>query len=438
MNEVVSIIDQGKERLMHVTRMLRQLEREVGNLALLISLQEELISRIMQEEAAVAKLREEVRDLNAQLHGARRPRAEADALRRQIEERGQPIEDHQYLKFIWKCFGDAIAYTYLDKFALKHAFYETSDYTVKQDAGALSGKEGLTQEWAVVEAFRKKGIPAILCDITNTLRHGDVCALVGPDPKPIEVKTGHSSSRRIRRQIEDIRKLSEFYEKDEASNFRGVPHVTRAEFTVPEITHVDSLNRCIQESKGKAGSFISPEPGLIYLCIREAGGSDQLFAEITARNGFLQSLNEVKRKRLWAPFQPFILSIRDPEDLYGFISGDYVLSVIVDWTELEKQFLAKGFQSVVRSEDSYLIWLRHRESESVIGISEQMFGRMIFEFQSLNWFVEVNAGMSHDIDRQLSEETEARQDGKTVQKSWFGEIPESLCDLFGTDNKSSK
>ena len=48
--------------------------------------------------------------------------------------------------FIWRCFRDGIAFSYLDKFAPKHAFLNTHDLEPKQRAGAMSGKEGLKTE----------------------------------------------------------------------------------------------------------------------------------------------------------------------------------------------------------------------------------------------------------------------------------------------------
>ncbi len=48
--------------------------------------------------------------------------------------------------YVWKCFGDSVAFAYLDPFSIKHMFFDTVDYGVKQDAGALSGKSGITAE----------------------------------------------------------------------------------------------------------------------------------------------------------------------------------------------------------------------------------------------------------------------------------------------------
>ena len=44
--------------------------------------------------------------------------------------------------YVWKCFGDGLAFSYVDKFAVKHALFEIDSQQIKQGAGMLSGKSG--------------------------------------------------------------------------------------------------------------------------------------------------------------------------------------------------------------------------------------------------------------------------------------------------------
>ena len=64
--------------------------------------------------------------------------------------------------FIWRCFGDGIAFLYIDKYALKHMLYDSTDYSVKQQAGALSGKVGFRLEWRLPNSLltTRKRLPA--------------------------------------------------------------------------------------------------------------------------------------------------------------------------------------------------------------------------------------------------------------------------------------
>jgi hypothetical protein len=68
------------------------------------------------------------------------------------------------------------------------------------------------------------GIPCLLADLTNTIRHGDVCFMVGADPRLVEVKTGRKLDRRGRRQIKSIEQLQRFFETDHASGLRETPN----------------------------------------------------------------------------------------------------------------------------------------------------------------------------------------------------------------------
>src|ERR1700722_13262401 len=220
-------------------------------------------------------------------------------------------ENIQYLIYLLRCFGDGIAFLYLDKWTLKHMMYETGSYRVKSPPGSLSGKAGLKRETQIVRRLRSENLPAILCDITNVLRHGDICILVGPDPVLIEVKSGSNSNKRIARQIQSLKELSSFYETDEAQDFRGLPHVKRSAFKSLEVTHVAAINRCIEDSEGKDMAAACPETGLAYACVRNANGVDRALPADPSCQAFY-ILNEPKTKRSWQPYYPFTLSIRRP------------------------------------------------------------------------------------------------------------------------------
>src|ERR1700678_1992309 len=345
------MLSRYKKRILRLVESLRRLGREPGNVEALVTLQGELVWLIKRTESKVAGLRDAVGANTAQLKGGRHPKQESNRLKKLIDEYKKRIDEHQYLKFIWKCFGDGIAFIYLDKFSLKHTFYDTTDYLPKQDAGALSGKEGLKREWAIVKKLAKNGMPAMLCDITNILRHCDVCGLLGPDPMPVEIKSSKNINERGKRQLQRIEALMNFYKHDEARNFRGVPHVRRSVFSPPEITHLDVMNECIARSEGKAVATMSPEPGLHYYCIRDADGLSE--TDALTRERIMCLLNEAKRERSWMPFFPFTLSIRDAKHLYEFIRGDFTLAVVLERAELVKQFAADGIRVLLSNEGDW-------------------------------------------------------------------------------------
>jgi hypothetical protein len=85
--------------------------------------------------------------LQVQLKTTRPSREDANKIRRMISR----TKLYRYLlqqRYIWKCFEDGLAYAYLDKHAVKHAFFETETCDVKPSAGMLGGKSGLSGEIA--------------------------------------------------------------------------------------------------------------------------------------------------------------------------------------------------------------------------------------------------------------------------------------------------
>jgi hypothetical protein len=418
-----------KKRILRLVDSLRRLECESENVEALVTLQGELVWLIKRTESRIAELRDGVGANTAQLKGGRHPKQESNRLKKLIDEDKKRIDEYQYLKFIWKCFGDGIAFIYLDKFSLKHAFYDTTDYLPKQDAGALSGKEGLKREWAIVKKLAKNGMPAMLCDITNILRHGDVCGLLGPDPMPVEIKSSKNINERGKRQLQRIGALMNFYKNDEARNFRGIPYVRRSVFSPQEITHLDVMNECIARSEGNAAATMSPEPGLHYYCIRDAEGLSE--TDALTPESIMCLLNEAKRERSWMPFFPFTLSIRDAKHLYEFIRGDFTLAVVLERAELVKQFAADGIRVVLSNEGDWAIWMRRRGSTGTSAVSQQMFGRMFYEFQSLAWFVAAHGKNALQIDEDLGEQAEQMASGTRVPDvGWLDVIPESVLRIL--------
>src|SRR4051812_28883143 len=88
--------------------LLEQLRANADNSAALRSLQALLLGELVRAEA-------KIRDLKGQLKGVQSAGGDAKRsgyLRNRIER----VRDVSYL---WRCFGDAIAFLYMDKLALK-------------------------------------------------------------------------------------------------------------------------------------------------------------------------------------------------------------------------------------------------------------------------------------------------------------------------------
>ena len=227
-----------------------------------------VLKEVLRDEQALLRHRETRRVLKMQLKTGRGSKEAAAAVKARLKRITSYIAAREDQIFIWKCFGDALAYIYLDNFSVKHAFFDTNRRGIKQDAGIISGKEGLQQETKVVLEIIDHGVPAVLCDITNTLRHGDVCILATSDPLVLEVKTGAKLNQRGKRQLAKLQQLHSFLATDRASEFRGLKGMTkRIELDVSPRDNLQALNDCIAHAQRDGQHVIQPEPGVTYAAI---------------------------------------------------------------------------------------------------------------------------------------------------------------------------
>ena len=152
-----------------------------GNLEALLCLQEVLIAEITLAETRVQETKRQA----ARSEGKR-----SLYLAARVKALQQSI-------YYWKMIGDAVAFLYLDRFALKHVYYNTDNPYPRNDAGFLTGSRGFDLEVKIARNLIQSGYPCLLTDLTNTVRHGDICLLHGSDPTLIEgeVVEGQEPSR---------------------------------------------------------------------------------------------------------------------------------------------------------------------------------------------------------------------------------------------------
>ena len=242
-------------------RLLRELSADPGKLAVLLDLQELLISEIIAAEKKIRVLKSEFRSLSDTNRTAKE--------QKRFKYLKHRIDRVQNVRYVWLCFGDAIAFTYLDRFSLKHTLYNTGNYKPKQDAGFICGKDGFGAELAILRELLSNGSPCMLVDLTNTIRYGDICLLNGPDPYLVEVKSSGKLDARAKKQLRKIKKLHSFYETDAASDFRGGDQVRRVEHTINPKIYVDELNDCINRAYSEGCSILQPEQGFFLAAITD-------------------------------------------------------------------------------------------------------------------------------------------------------------------------
>ena len=105
-----------------------------------------VLKGVLRDEQALLRHRETQRALNMQLKTGRGSKEASAVIRARLKRVIGYIAARQDQIFIWKCFGDALAYVYLDRFSVKHAFFETDRLGIKQGAGSFPARRGCSRK----------------------------------------------------------------------------------------------------------------------------------------------------------------------------------------------------------------------------------------------------------------------------------------------------
>lgn len=386
-----------KQAILKASALLNKVHKDPDDLDCLLDLQSFLVQKIKQAEKKISGHKAEIKKLQKTLKKERLSKENAKEVKARISRIKERIEQYRYVLFVWKCFGDGIANIYFDKYALKHTLYKTEDYMPKEEAGFITGKKGFRMEWAIIKASIEHNTAAILCDITNVIRHGDVCLALHSDPFVIEVKSSKNTNRRTDRQLHNLGQLHDFYINDGSNDFRGQKNVRRREFSIPEINYTKHLQECIKQSYKKGTASISPEKGLHYISIYKKYKKD-CFEGIVNKSSMIFMLNSTKMERAWLPYYPFTLSIQDPEHLYDFIYGNIYLLVVIDLSVLKAHIKNKNLHPVILMDNEpwfLQISVDPKElRQGVFRVSSDIFARVSHDFQSLKWFADIQSEFS--------------------------------------------
>ena len=364
--------------------MLSTIRNEPTDLETMFDLQELLIAEITLAERRVQE-------------NKTRANAEQGKQSAYYEKRAQA---HRQSIYYWKAFGDAIAFLYCDRFALKHVYYNTHNANVRQDGGFISGSAGFEQEFGTLRKLIEGGYPSVLCDLTNTIRHGDICVMVEADPILIEVKSSGTKNQRRARQLRNLKTLREFYETDVSHGLRGFSTVYRvATRSVPYSFEME-LNECIDDSYERAYALKSPEPGVYYVAIAGDVRVDDVFRQMHLAEPWLFSLNEAKRNRVWSPYYPFTLLIRSERALYDFILGRLFVMILLDVAVMKDLVRKLGWMPKFDVESDYPLRASRNGGEEQARLSGHALARAAMEALSLKWVVEEGIRGHEDVARQ--------------------------------------
>lgn len=344
--------------------------------------QETLIQKITYIERQIRKHKKAIKVLKNQLgnhDGVRFNKDEANKAKTRIEQYHYRIDEYQKLATIYRDVGDAIAFSYIDKWDIK-------PLAIKETAGSLSGKKGSRLERKVLRAAFAIGHIALLNDITNCLRYGDITVPKDGKFMIIELKSGKQRTSRDSRQFSEIQKVVSFLQTDKTDRLYGQDRSTkRVGFREKEIHHRDEIDELVFTACDSGISTKEVENGLFYIV------STHFVPEIATNvlnkcigQPLISLLNQSSR---YHAYFPIILTIQNPEFLFKFYEGKIAIITILDTGIVGRKLSKYNLKfRLIRDDDEWFAEILENDTP-VLKIGSFLWLRLQAEFISLDWFV---------------------------------------------------
>lgn len=134
-----------------------------------LDVQETLIRKITYIESRIRDRKEAIKKLKNQMGKSeiRLSKEEARKTKDKIENYHYQIDRYQDLATVYRNVGDALAFSYIDKWNIK-------PLAIKEAPGSLSRKKGSRLERKILRRAFALGRIVLLYNITNCLRFGDI------------------------------------------------------------------------------------------------------------------------------------------------------------------------------------------------------------------------------------------------------------------------
>lgn len=433
------------ERLGLAALLLQKIQEDPYDLFAVRGLQSFLLRQIISVEHRVKRLK----NARSRLASSKRKgstKARSAILKTLVSGVENRIQDLHQLLFLWKCFGDGIACVYQSPYSLKHLYFD-GEYVVKSDPGFMLGKTGFMNEYRLMRRALAMNVPAILSDLTNIVRHGDICLLGASDPVPVEVKSSANTNARVRRQHEQLRILHEFFRDDGAAIFRGVPNTKRIEVSTPLVSYEEQINECMSDAQRYGTAVMRPEAGLTYICGWNDAQWAQLVIDLVMQLQTATTLVvTLTPTPTWIPSKSFTVSM-SPANTVLFMQERISCFVLIDLAVVKQLLDERALEPVILMDGTSAIQIAPRFSKirgnaktkgiaddwkdrvCIFRVSELHFLRTATQFESLRWFADSLAGQ---VETMRSEGPQEVKEGD----SYVMEVPEEWLtakDHFATD-----
>jgi hypothetical protein len=365
-----------------------------GSHAECLAVQETLLRKITYAERKITRLKRRCRELKAKLRNPdpalRLNREQAAIIKEEISTAKFICDEYRRLTIVFREIGDCLAFTYLDKYNIKPMAF-------KEPPGFVSGKKGTRLERRCLRRAFAGGYLAILNDLTNCLRYGDLTIPVGGMPKLIELKSGKSSGEREDRQIEKMSRLSEYLTTDRVTDWYHPGVMTRLAFEQEEVNHRNQLNELIAIALQSHSSYRQVEDGLHYLVVAPPPGVEPDFHALSDiapsfRNPPVAVIvNQLKQNNV--AYFPFPLSITNPQHTLKFYNGDFLIMIFLDTDFVLSYLQHNGISAQFVDDAEWKLTLRNDSPSDgelhEAKVSEHFMSRLFAEFLSLSWLLDV-------------------------------------------------
>ena len=293
-------------------------------------------------------------------------------------------DEYRDVILLLKSIGDSIALLYL-------SIWDVKPISMNHSPGFISGKSGLRAELAELRRIYKMGGIAILNDITNNLRHGDI-TILSPINGLIEVKTTKERSRRVRRQRQALRKLTDYLVSgDDGAPFGRFEKLVRIGVHQRERYLWREVNDLIREAQehGHAGSLV--ENGVFYHVSRRGVTPELIIADIGDHiaSPIVGMCNENKFDNL--NYHPFTSSIHEPRAVFDFYCGELFIFVAIDREYIEERLSKAGLKAQFLGDSDFQVRITAidvgSDNPARIEVGNNLFNRVFREFLSLEWIL---------------------------------------------------
>lgn len=299
----------------------------------------------------------------------------------------QKIEEAQELRRLLKLVGTTIAWILLE---FNRAYIR--NFARGSDPGFISGKEGFKLEiLALKVAFKARNQAAILHDITNCLRTGDLSIIGQNGISPLELKLRKKKRKLDRREIRQRRRgeiIREFYEKRTSDRILPGWKSVRHSIKAVDKHNWDELTEVIDRGITRGHGITRVEDCLTYLAFTEE--IPEVFYQHLKSLGFFSYGcldRHIDGLPVFLPFTCFDMPLKYKEML---LFRDVTVCVVVDLDSLCRIIAKRGYCCrVLKNSEKGLFEITDNAQKElgsmIVGYYPVL--RMIYECMSVHTFI---------------------------------------------------